>query len=234
MLKLSIIIPTLNEAECLPILLNDIRGWRAELSFAIECIVVDGGSEDSTVQICRRNRVTVIESARGRGCQLATGAQAASGDVLLFIHADCRLSQAHCEAAVRTVEDGNLFAGGFLLQFDNDHPILQAAEVLNRVRFRLSRIVYGDHGLFINRENYLRTGGYRAMPLFEDVEFGKRLKRFGRVGLISPPLQTSARRFLQGGVACTYLLMAALHICYWLGISTERMAKWYRANARLC
>ncbi len=232
--KLSIIVPALNESECLPNLLADIGSLKDGFDLEVECLIVDGGSEDNTVAICRQNGARVVQSEKGRGRQLAAGAEAAEGDFLLFVHADCRLSRAHCEAAVRALESGEVIAGGFHLQFDDTHFILKAAEAINKLRFRLTRIFYGDHGLFINRDTYFRLGGYKPMPLFEDVEFSSRLKRAGRVKLISPPMRTSARRFRSRGIVCTYLNMAALHICYWLGVSPDRLAEWYRTNGRGC
>ncbi len=226
--KLSIVVPVLNEETTLPKLLSDIEFCKSNLDFPIECIIVDGGSHDRSVKICEQYDVSVIQGPRGRGQQLACGAQESSGEVLLFLHADSKISPEHCLNAVETVQGNGHIAGGFILKFDDRHPILKLAEWINKIRFRFTKIFYGDHGIFLSREYYFATGGFPLQSLFEDIELSRRLKRMGEVILISPPLVTSARRFKAGGVIRTYLKMASLHILYWAGVSPERLAAWYR------
>lgn len=230
---LSIIIPVLNEEDALRILLQDIKRCKRALDFPVECIVVDGGSVDNSVEICNQFGISVIQAPRGRGQQLSMGARQAQGEVLLFLHADCRLTAEHCLAAVETVSNNGVFAGGFELKFDDSHPILRFAEWVNKIRFRVTRIFYGDHGIFTRREKYQAVGGFPQQPLFEDVEFSRRLKKRGRVVMISPPLVTSSRRFRAGGVIRTYLKMAFLHILYWLKVSPEYLARIYQNKNRL-
>jgi len=225
--KLSIIIPVLNEETTLPRLLIDIEFCKKNLNFSFECIVVDGGSNDRSFEVCKQYDVSVIQGPRGRGQQLACGAQNSSGEVLLFLHADSRILPEHCLNAVETVQENGHIAGGFILKFDDSHPILKLAEWINKIRFRFTKIFYGDHGIFLSREYYLATGGFPLQSLFEDIELSRRLKKMGEVILISPPLVTSSRRFRKGGVVRTYLKMASLHILYWLGVSPERLAVWY-------
>lgn len=226
--KLSIIIPVLNEETTLPRLLNDIEFCKKNLDFPVECIIVDGGSDDRSFEVCKEYDVSVIQGTRGRGQQLACGAQKSSGEVLLFLHADSRISPEHCLSAVKTVQGNSRIAGGFNLKFDDSHPILKLAEQINKIRFRFTKIFYGDHGIFLSREYYLATGGFPPQSLFEDIELSRRLKKMGKVVLISPPVITSSRRFRAGGVIRTFLKMASLHILYWLGVSPERLAEWYK------
>ncbi|MCH8019480.1 TIGR04283 family arsenosugar biosynthesis glycosyltransferase [candidate division KSB1 bacterium] len=226
--KLSIIIPVLNEETTLPKLLIDIEFCKRNLNFPLECIVIDGGSEDRSFEVCREYDISVIQGPRGRGQQLAYGAQKSSGEVLLFLHADCRISPEHCLNAVETVQGNGHIAGGFILKFDDRHPILKLAEWINKIRFRFTKIFYGDHGIFLSREYYLATGGFPPQSLFEDVEMSRRLKKMGDMVLIAPPVITSSRRFRAGGVMRTFLKMASLHILYWVGVSPERLAVWYR------
>ncbi|MFQ5651607.1 MAG: TIGR04283 family arsenosugar biosynthesis glycosyltransferase [bacterium] len=228
---LSIIVPVLNEARTLPGLLEDIKHCQTALNLAIECVVVDGGSTDETVDICRKFNVLLVRGVRGRGQQLALGAKRARGEVLLFVHADCRLKQEHCLTAIRAVQENGIFAGGFTLEFNDPHVILRFAEMVNKIRFRITRIFYGDHGLFISRKNYQASGGFPNQAIFEDVEFSRRLKKMGKVIMTPPAIETSARRFRAGGVVRTYLKMAALHIMYWLGFSPKVLARWYGVNS---
>jgi len=212
----------------LPKLLNDIKFCKRNLNFPLECIVIDGWSDDRSFEVCREYDISVIQGPRGRGQQLAYGAQKSSGEILLFLHADSRISPEHCLNAVETVQGNGRIAGGFNLKFDDSHPILKLAEWLNKIRFRFTKICYGDHGMFLSREYYFATGGFPLQSLFEDIELSRRLKKMGEVILISPPLVTSSRRFRTGGVLRTYLKMASLHILYWTGVSPERLAAWYR------
>lgn len=226
--KLSIIIPVLNEETMLPKLLNDIEFCKRNLNFPLECIVIDGGSDDRSFEVCREYDISVIQGPRGRGQQLAYGVQKSSGEILLFLHADSRISPEHCLNAVETVQGNGRIAGGFNLKFDDSHPILKLAEWINKIRFRFTKIFYGDHAIFLSREYYLATGGFPPQSLFEDIELSRRLKKMGDMVLIAPPVITSSRRFKAGGVMRTYLKMASLHILYWVGVSPERLAVWYR------
>lgn len=224
---LSIVIPALNEEYALGRLLQDIRCCQAKTDLPLECIVVDGGSVDGTRDVCQQFGVRVIDAPRGRGRQLRAGGEAAAGEVLLFLHADSRLTPSHCLVAVETVEKNNIFAGTFRLAFDDRHPILKLAERLNLIRFRMSRVAYGDHGIFLSRENYRTVGGFPPHPLFEDIAFCKCVKKRGRLVMVQPALVTSARRFRAGGIVRTYLKMACLHVLHWLRIPTEYLARLY-------
>lgn len=228
---LSIIIPVLNEARVLPLILSDVYQCQKDLDFRIECLVVDGGSDDSSVEVCRDFDVRVLRGPRGRGQQLSFGGKEAAGEVLMFLHADCRITADHCRVAVETARQKAFVAGGFNLHFDDTHPVLKLAERLNKIRFRITRIFYGDHGLFLRREVYAAAGGFLAQALFEDVELSRRLKKMGTVVLMGPPIITSSRRFREGGVIRTYLKMASLHILYWLRVSPDILAKLYHIQS---
>jgi len=230
--RLSIIIPILNEAQILPTLLQDIDLCRRQLKFPVECIIVDGGSTDESVEICKQFEVKIVMGPRGRGQQLVAGVAEAGSQIFMFLHADCRLKSEHCRAALATVQNNGVVAGGFHLRFDDDHPILRFAEAVNRIRFRFTKIFYGDHAIFLRRENYEAAGGFSRQALFEDIDFSRRLKKLGQVTLISPALETSARRFRAGGVVRTYLKMATMHVLNWLHVSPNVLAKWYNLRSR--
>lgn len=198
----------------------------------MECIIVDGGSTDESVQICQQFEVKIVKGPRGRGQQLVAGVEEASSPIFMFLHADCKLRSEHCRAAVTTVQRNGIVAGGFHLRFDDEHAILRFAEVVNKIRFRLTKIFYGDHAIFLRRENYEAAGGFSPQALFEDIDFSRRLKKLGQVTLISPAIETSARRFRAGGIVRTYLKMATLHVLHWLHVSPNLLAKWYNLRSR--
>ncbi len=225
--SLSVIVPVLNEVYRIKVLLGDLAECQAKAPFGIELIVVDGGSCDGSVPLCYEAGVRVIASPPGRGIQLHRGACSALGDTLLFLHADTRLTLTHCNACLRVLRTTSVVAGGFELRFDYQHPILRLAERVNRVRFQFTRVLYGDHGLFLRRQIYHEIGGFAPWPLFEDVDFCKRLRSHGRIVMIEPAIVTSARRFSSRGVGRTFLKMALLHMLYFLGVSPWTLARIY-------
>lgn len=190
-------------------------------------MIVDGGSTDATMAVCQDYPVALVHAPAGRGQQLAHGAEHAAGNIFLFLHADSRITPEHCRAVVDTLGQASVVAGGFYLKFNDTHHILKLAEQINKLRFKLTHIIYGDHGIFVRRETYGAVGGFSSQPLFEDIEFSRKLKKIGRVGLFAPPIVTSARRFRRGGVVKTYAKMALMHIAYWMGVSAGQLARWY-------
>ncbi|MFQ6112765.1 MAG: TIGR04283 family arsenosugar biosynthesis glycosyltransferase, partial [bacterium] len=205
-----------------------VKHCQQTLAFPIECVVVDGGSVDRSVEVCSEFGVRVLQAPRGRGQQLCAGAEHSKGEVLLFLHADSRLTTEHCTAAVNTLSNNGILAGAFELKFDDSHPVLKFAEWANKIRFRCTKIFYGDHGIFTRRDKYEAVGGFPSQALFEDIGFSRRLKKQGKVVMISPPLVTSSRRFRAGGVIRTYLKMAFLHILHWFRVSPDCLAQLYQ------
>ncbi len=225
---LSIVIPVLNEEVALPVILNDIKECEQDVPFSIECIVVDGGSEDKSVEICKKYQVAVYQAKRGRGPQLRTGAQKSAGEVLLFLHADSRLTAQHCLKAVLTVQNDDVIAGGFKLKFNDDHFLMKFVEWLNLIRLHCTKVFYGDHGIFLQRDKYEAVGGFLSLPIFEDINFSRRLKRLGKVVITSPPLVTSSRRFRAGGIIRTVIKMTLIYMLYWLKMPPEKIVRLYQ------
>ncbi|MBI2899740.1 MAG: TIGR04283 family arsenosugar biosynthesis glycosyltransferase [Planctomycetes bacterium] len=190
-MRISVIVPTLNEEAC-------IAASLAALPRAWEIIVVDGGSTDRT-----RERAAafarVVESPRGRAVQLNAGAAAGTGDVLLFLHADARLPERGPEEIERAIRGGYV-GGAFLGRFDSGHCGFRFAYPYRDwcTRFRFE--IYGDQGIFARRDAFLALGGYRPIPIMEDLDFIRRLRRRGRPKVVPYPILMSARRYLRYGV----------------------------------
>jgi len=220
-LRISVIVPTLDEAERIGALIDALRRQGFD-----EIVVADGGSRDATVERATNAGAQVILSSRGRGQQLGAGARVASGEALFFVHADCLPpSGARNSIEARLAEVG-VSAGCFRLAFDEAHPLLRLYAFMSRINHGL--FTYGDQGLFLLRSTYLRIGGYRDMPLFEDVDILQRLRRAGRIVKLNQPMLTSARRLMRDGVAQRELMSAGLVALYHLGVSPERLEQWYR------
>lgn len=220
----SIIIPTRNEAEQLPMTLAHVQQVPA-----VEVIVVDGGSSDETVAVARACGARVVRSATARARQMNAGAAAARGDVLLFLHADTRLEEGF-DAAVRAVlRESGVAAGAFALRIDGAGRGLRVVERGVQVRSRVLGLPYGDQGLFVRAETFREIGGYPEMPIMEDVELVRRLRRRGRIAMVDVAARTSARRWQRLGVWRTTLLNQVCLGAYFLGVSPGSIARWYGA-----
>jgi len=221
-MSLSVIIPTLNEEHALGSTLESVR----RSAPGSEVVVVDGGSHDGTLVVARGvPGVRAISAPRGRGLQMNAGAGAATGDVLLFLHADTHLPPEAGVLVAAALEDPRVVGGSFVLGFDSAHPLLRLFSIASRLNVRWA--TYGDQALFFRREAFERVGGFPPLPLFEDVAMQSRIRRLGRCVKIQRPVRSSARRFLRIGVARQQLLNAALVVAYHLGVSPSRLATWY-------
>jgi rSAM/selenodomain-associated transferase 2 len=227
-MKISVIIPTLNERENVPETLRAL----AALSDLYEIIVVDGGSDDGTREWLSHHLPAngrMMDGPRGRGNQLNTGAEAATGDVVLFLHADTRLPTDAVRGITELLANADVAAGGFCVRFLEDEPwILRVVEAGINFRTRLFRSPTGDQAIFARRTAYVAAGGFAEWPIFEDVDFIHRLKRVGRFVIIPAQVTTSARRYVTWGVLRTVLLMYALRVGFWMGVSPFRLHRWFR------
>jgi len=189
--------------------------------------VVDGGSHDATIQRARLRADHVLKAPRGRALQMNAGAEAAHGDVLLFLHADTRLP----DAADHLVLDGLARSGRVWGRFDvtiaGGSPLLAVITWFMNLRSRLTGIATGDQAIFVQREVFRSVGGFPAIALMEDVAFSKRLKRVGRPLTLPQRAVTSARRWETHGVLSTILLMWRLRLAYFFGADPDTLAKRY-------
>ena len=221
-MRLSIIIPTLDEAATIRVAAALLARWHEQ----VEVIIADGGSTDGTVEAARECGLLVIPAPRGRGPQMNAGAQAASGAILLFLHADTRLPDEALTMIERTLADPAVCGGNFNLLFDGG---TRAARLLTRIYpfLRLGGMCYGDSAIFVRREVFEALGGYRDFPIFEDVDLFRRMKRRGRFVRLPVCATTSSRRF-EGRFVRTFALWSLLQVLYWLGVSPRWLERMYR------
>lgn len=221
---ISIIIPTLNEAESLPGLLQSLSGSKV----AHEVIVCDGGSEDQTVSIAQEFNAKVTTCAPGRGIQLSLGTSISSGELILFLHADTRL---HNEALERLetllIDKPDIVGGNFRVLYDDESPFCRFVELLC-CAMRSIGMYYGDSGIFVRRQVYDAIGGIKPIEIMEDVDFVLRLERSGRTCCISDtPLTTSTRRFKRKAPLTLMIMWIRMHILFACGVSTRYLSRIY-------
>jgi rSAM/selenodomain-associated transferase 2 len=221
-LKVSIIIPALDEAAGLAPTLA-----AASAAGPYELLVVDGGSRDRTRELAIAHGCRVLASSPGRAIQMNAGAAAATGDVLLFLHADTVLPPDGFAEMIRALSHAGTVGGRFDVHLDGAEPIFRMIEALMNLRSRFTRIATGDHALFVRRSVFERLGGYAPIPLMEDVEFSARLKRCGRVACLRSRVRTSVRRWRQDGPWRTIFRMWWLRARYAFGASPARLAQRY-------
>ena len=224
-MRLSVVIPVLDEASALPDALAALAPLRAD---GHEVIVVDGGSTDATCEIARRLADRILTAPCGRALQMNAGAQAARGDVLLFLHADSRLPEAAVAAIADALRTGARW-GRFDVVIRGRPRILRLVARMMNLRSRLTGIATGDQGIFVTRALFDLAGGYAAIPLMEDVQLSRTLKRVGgRPACLAACVETSGRRWEARGPWRTIVMMWRLRLAYALGADPARLARHYR------
>jgi rSAM/selenodomain-associated transferase 2 len=222
MLRISVIIPALNEESIIASTLEAVRPLAPD-----EVLVVDGGSTDQTREIVARTDATLTSSARGRAEQMNHGARLARGDVFLFLHADTRLPRSALRDIRSALVDPRWAGGRFDVRLDGDHRIYGLIGALINLRSRLTKVATGDQAIFVRREVYEEIGGFPNLPLIEDIAFSRSLKKKGKVACLKSQVATSARRWEREGIWQTVLRMWALRILYLAGVSPYRLKRFY-------
>lgn len=232
--RLSIVIPTLNEASCIGALLDDLAPLR---DTANEIILVDAGSSDATRRIAEPRVDHLIETPAGRARQMNAGAALAGGTWLWFLHADSRVSTAVIDAlgdvtgsgADGSRSIGQRSWGRFDVRLSGRDWRLRVIETFMNLRSRLSGIATGDQGIFVHRSAFVAVGGFPEIPLMEDIALSKRLRAVARPQCIGKArLQTSSRRWEDRGIGRTVLLMWRLRLAFALGAPAETLHRRYR------
>jgi rSAM/selenodomain-associated transferase 2 len=217
---LSAVVPTLDEERVLGATLARLR------LVADQIVVADGGSRDATLALAEAHGATVVAGARGRGAQLASGARAAHGDLLLFVHADTLVPENAGELIRRAIDAGAV-GGAFRIRFDSPGWRYRLGETVASWRSVVTRLSLGDQAQFVRRDVYERLGGFRDWPLFEDYDFARRLRRAGPIAILRTPVVTSARRFERRGPLRTVLFNWWLLARFALGTSPHELARSY-------
>ena len=224
MSKLSIIMPVFNEGEGIAATLDALADLRA---LGTEVIVVDGGSRDATIQRARLRADRVISAPRGRALQMNAGAAKATGDVLLFLHADTQLPRDADHVLLNGLERSGRVWGRFNVKIEGRSPLLILVGWLMGLRSRLTGIATGDQAIFVRRDAFQTAGGFPEIPLMEDIALCKRLKRISAPLCLSERVVTSGRRWEKHGVINTIVLMWRLRLAYYFGADPNELAQQY-------
>jgi len=219
-MKLSVVIPALNEAAQIGACLQALAPLRSR---GHEVIVADGGSDDGTLALARALCDRVVAAPRGRASQMNAGARAASGDVLLFLHADTKLPRGADELIVSSLQAHSW--GRFDVEIDSGHSLLKVVACAMNLRSRLTGIATGDQAIFVRRDAF---GGFPEIALMEDIAFSKAMKRRGPPACLCARVATSGRRWERRGVLRTIVLMWRLRLMYFFGAHPEDLARLYR------
>jgi rSAM/selenodomain-associated transferase 2 len=222
--KISVIIPSWRDSASLAQLLPKL----AQLDAVAETIVVDASNDGDSEQIALTSGATCLRcEAPNRGAQMNLGARHASGDVLLFQHADTEFTAAHLHAIESCLHDPQIIGGAFYRKYDRRHPRLMWLEGVARWLTRNGGTLFGDQSVFVRRDAFTALNGFATIPLMEDVEFSRRLRAAGKVAVLDPPIGTSARRHDHRGAWRTSVQNGLFIVLFKCGVSPHRLHAWY-------
>jgi rSAM/selenodomain-associated transferase 2 len=220
--RISVIVPVVNEQEQLATTLSYVQ-----LAPGDELIVVDGGSTDQTLEIARKFTPDVLSSPPGRARQMNLGAAHATGDILLFLHADTLLPPESANAIRHAMRTPEVTGGAFRLVINPTTPALRLIAWGANLRSRFAQLPYGDQALFVRRHIFEALGGYADEPFLEDVQLVRAMRRYGRVILVPHAVQTSGRRWLQEGVVYTTVRNNVVVGLFFCGVAPVTLKRWY-------
>ena len=229
-MSVAVIIPVLNEQESLPKLFSNLQSLRCD-----EIILVDGHSQDETVDMARRYiekslaciSCQILSTPRGRARQMNAGAKEAKSDILLFLHADTVLPPDAIDLVTRALSSPARVGGRFDVRFPDDRGYAWVVSRMMNHRSRWSGICTGDQAMFVRRRVFEVMGGFKDLPLMEDLDFSRRLKRQGSIVALRETVTTSFRRWEQQGPLRTILQMWTLRFLYWIGWDPHRLQQFY-------
>ena len=220
---ISIVIPVLNEDGSIKNLLQQLQSYRQQ---GHEIIVVDGGSIDDTISISESLSDKVIPSSSGRALQMNNGAAQSRNDTLWFIHADTVLPDNALENVQQALTKSDW--GRFNVKLSGSNILFRLIETMMNIRSCMTGVATGDQAMFVKRKLFESVRGYSNLPLMEDVDLSKKLKKFSRPNCLKETLTTSSCRWEKNGILSTVLLMWRLRFLYWLGVSADKLASQYK------
>ncbi len=221
----SIIIPALNEEASIKKLLQQLQPYRKQ---GHEVMVVDGGSRDRTVSISKSLADKVISSEAGRAVQMNKGAEQATAEVLWFLHADTVVPDNGIEKIQFSLNQSQANWGRFNIRLSGSQFLFRLIEKMMNLRSCITGIVTGDQGIFVKKTVFNEVNGFSNLPLMEDIDLSKKLKRYSSPVCVTEKLTTSSRRWEKNGILTTVLLMWRLRFLYWLGVSADKLARQYK------
>ncbi len=226
-MKISIIIPVLNEAALIVQTLSTLQALRAA---GHELIVVDGGSSDDTIALSEPLADQIVRCSRGRGRQMNGGAKIARGDILLFLHTDTLLPKGGDQLIIREMEKRRKNWGRFDVRLSGRHFLFRIMELLMNLRSRITCIATGDQAIFVQRKIFETVGGFPEIDLMEDITMSKFLKKYGPPLCLWQRVVTSSRRWQRNGIFQTILLMWFLRLAYFYKADPKRLARFYESR----
>ena len=222
--RISVVVPSWRDADNLALLLPKL----ARIPGIAETIVVDASGDERAAQLARDSGAQFFKcSAPNRGAQMNVGATFATGEAVLFQHADTDLNAEQISAVRNALRDPEIIGDAFHRKFDERHPRLLFLERAGRYLTENGGTLYGDQSIFVRREVFLRMQGFAQIPLMEDVEFSKRLRTTGKLAILDPPVRTSARRHVRKGAWKTTIQNGLFILLYKLGVSPVTLHRWY-------
>jgi rSAM/selenodomain-associated transferase 2 len=225
---ISIITPVLNEEEYMKRFLNNIRCLNGEF----EVIIVDGGSSDKTVEEAERSlraikkEIKIIKTIKNRAYQMNKGAEKARGDILLFLHIDCRIPKHSLRLVEDAIAQKKMIGGGFKQAFMSPDLFLKLMSIFGNLRVKLTKTFFGDYGIFIKRDIFDKLGGFDNITFLEDVEFCNKAKRYGKLDQINSPIFTSPRRYVKTGKIWLTIIFALAIFLNFLGYRPKFFTKY--------
>lgn len=226
-LSLSIIIPVYHEADIIEPMISTLKVLNGNPG--VEIIVVDGDPDGSTIRVVGDAHVKTLLAKKGRASQMNRGAAAAKGDILLFLHADTRLPRHALQHILEIFRKRKIIGGSFDLGIRSEKKMYRLIEKMVYYRTRLTKIPYGDQAIFLSRRIFFRLGGFKEIPIMEDIELMRRIRAQGYpIGIIPDPVQTASRRWEEEGIVFCTLRNWALAVLFLLGVSPEKLVTYYR------
>ena len=221
---ISIIIPTLNESESIEKTLNSLH---TTLKEGNELIIVDGGSNDDTISKCKNYTDKIYTATKGRAIQMNAGVDKATNDILLFLHADTLMPQNFSTENLAALDTKTNEWGFFKVKFTSRHLLLRLVSRLMNIRSCLTRIATGDQAIFIKKELFEKIGGYKEIPLMEDIELSLSVKKHSKPYCVKTFVTTSSRKWESNGIIKTILLMWKIRFLYFFGVSPQKLVNIY-------